>query len=74
MVLARTLVLLYGVPCLISVLAELATTPTSGSPWPVHTIHSSGTRMAPQTRMPSATSTPVVARDRQAMTASAASA
>ena len=71
---ASTLVLRYGVPCLMSVLAEFATTPTSGSPWPVHTIHSSGTRMAPHTMTPSAMSTPVVWRDRQAMTARAASA
>jgi hypothetical protein len=64
----------YGVPSLISVLAELVTTPTSGSPWPVQISHSSGTRMAPQTMMASATSIPVVPRDRHAMTVSAASA
>ncbi|HEX2820209.1 MAG TPA: hypothetical protein VHO07_08605 [Streptosporangiaceae bacterium] len=73
-VVASTLGLLYGVPWWISVLAEVATTPTSGSPCPVATIHSSGTRMAPQMMTPSAMSTPKVARDRQASTARAATA
>ena len=71
---ASACALLYGVPCLISVWAEFATTPTSGSPWPVTTIHSSGIRMAPQMTTVSATSTPNVARDLQASTARAASA
>ena len=64
-VVARTLLARYGVPSLISVVAELATTPTSGSPCPVHTIHSSGMRMAPPTTMASATSMPAVPRRRR---------
>src|SRR5712691_3009926 len=57
-----------------SVLAEVATTPTSGSPWPLATIQNSGTRMAPQMITPSATSTPRFPRDLAARTARAASA
>ena len=73
-VVASACELRYGVPCLMSVVAELATTPTSGSPWPWATIQSSGNKMAPQSITPSATSTPRVPRDLPARTARAASA
>ena len=71
---ASACALRYGVPSWMSSLAEVATTPTSGSPKPCAISQSSGNRIAPHIIAASATSTPRVCRDRQAMTASAASA
>src|ERR1700749_4664007 len=70
---ASACALRYGVPSWMSSLAEVATTPTSGSPKPCAISQSSGNRIAPHIIAASATSTPRVCRDRQAMTASAAS-